>query len=74
MSEDLERIKKLERAMSETASILAGLSMATEGHLRGQICSASNRLNHALGRTISAHGDQPCKTCKEFHASWEACA
>lgn len=61
-----QRIAGLEAAMLEAADILRGLSMGTEGHLRGRICSASNRLDRALGRGISSHGDQPCKQCGVF--------
>ena len=52
------RAMDLERAMLATADQLHTLSMATEGHLRGQICTASNRLDKALGRQQSTHGEK----------------
>jgi hypothetical protein len=71
---DRRKLDAYQTAMLDAADILAGLSMGTEGILRGRICSAMNRLNHALGRTISSHGDQPCPKCGTFKAEkWRPC-
>jgi len=53
-----DRIADLEHAARSAADILHTLSMATSGSLRGNICSASNILDHALGRQQSLHGVQ----------------
>lgn len=52
------RVAKLEAAMRDADEVLMALSMATEGHLRGRICTASNRLRFALDRPQSYHGEQ----------------
>jgi len=54
-----ERIAELETAILDAIHVLGGLSMATTGSTRGRVCSASNRLNYALGREQTVHGDQP---------------
>lgn len=53
-----ERIVKLESACMEAVSLLHTLSMGTDGILRNQICSASNILDHVMGRRQSTHGTQ----------------
>jgi hypothetical protein len=55
-AEQEARIAELEHAARSAADILHMLSMATDGSLRGSICSASNVLDHALGRQQSMHG------------------
>ena len=52
------KITELQYAMMDAILILGGLSMATTGAIRANVCSASNKLNHALGRTQSSHGEQ----------------
>lgn len=51
-----DRIIELEAAMFETAHQLMTLATASEGELRNRLCTAANRLNHALGRQQSLHG------------------
>ena len=51
-------IERLRAAMLATSDQLHTLSMATEGHLRNRICTASNRLDAALGRQQSLHGEK----------------
>ena len=53
-----EELSRLKAAMMASIGVLGGLSMGTEGHTRGRICSASNALNGALNRTQSYHGDK----------------
>ena len=49
---------KLKIAIVSALEILHPLSMATEGALRGRICTASNILDHAVGHPQSVHGEQ----------------
>lgn len=57
-SDEIDRGVQAIAAAYAAVEILSALSMATEGHLRGRICTASNILNHALGRQQSVHGEQ----------------
>lgn len=66
-------VDRLTLAMLDAGDVLAGLSMATDGLVRSRVCSALNRLNHALGRTISSHGDQPCPVCGTFRERYADC-
>lgn len=55
----LEReVVALKRGMFAALDVLNPLSMGTEGHLRGRVCTASNALDGALGRTQSSHGEK----------------
>ena len=58
IQEAANRICELETAAKGSADLLHTLSMATTGVLRGQICTASNQLDAALGRGQSLHGAQ----------------
>jgi len=53
-----KRIAELEAAMLEIAHQLMTLATAHEGALRNRLCTASNRLNAALGRQQSLHGER----------------
>lgn len=56
----LEReVVALKRGMRAALDELMPLSMGVEGyHLRGRVCTASNALNGALGRSQSSHGEK----------------
>lgn len=64
-------VAELRETILIAASLLGTMSMGAEGHIRGLICSVSNRLNHVIGRPISSHGDQPCKACGNFDCACE---
>lgn len=48
----------LRSTMYDVAHLAATLGSGSEGWLRGRFMSISNRLNAALGRSQSSHGDQ----------------
>lgn len=52
----LNRLADLEAAMHKAHNILGTMSMATEGHLRGRICTVYNILGKPLGKGRSSHG------------------
>lgn len=68
-----EEIRHLKLTMLEAAHQLGSLSMGVEGALRARVCSVANRLNYALGRGLSSHGDQPCVKCGVFKSGDEKC-
>lgn len=47
-----DEIEALKRNMLECSFRLGALSMATEGHLRAQICKADNLLLKSLGKEL----------------------
>jgi hypothetical protein len=58
LNERDHRIAELERTMFEAAHLAAILATAETGDARNRIMTISNRLNAALGRTQSSHGEQ----------------
>jgi hypothetical protein len=73
-NECLQHISMLKCSILAALDVLKPLSMATDGYLRERICTATNRLNAALRRKQSAHGDkfEPSQTAGSMSALEDA--